>query len=95
MDNNTRIETQPAVKVETSFIPEAQAEAGIVETPPVVASTAVSPQVEAIVESVEETTGLEVGADAPKTSAGFPIESKSTGASRIVLEKLIGAVANL
>ena len=97
MDNNTQIENLPVgAGIENSVIPaefETKTEATVAS--PVVPPITVSSQSETIVKPVEESAGVEVGADTPKTSAGFPIESKSAGASRIVLEKLIGAVANL
>lgn len=95
--SNIQIENLPVgAGIENSVIPaEFETKTEVTEVPPIVSATTVSSQSETIVKPVEESAGVEVGADTPKTSAGFPIESKSTGASRIVLEKLIGAVANL
>ena len=47
------------------------------------------------VEIPEESISIEVVKETPTPSAGFPIKEGASGASRILLEKLIGAVANL
>ncbi len=92
--NNT-IETQPIGRVETPITPEVPAEMGSIETSVSNINLEESPKQEISVTKAEEPVGVEVSTEVPKPSAGFAIDPKKTGASRIVLEKLIGAIENL
>ena len=79
--SNIQIENLPVgAGIENSVIPaefETKTEATVAS--PVVPPVTVSPQAETIVKSVEESTGVEVGADIPQRSAGFKIDPKKTG----------------
>ncbi|HNR53247.1 MAG TPA: hypothetical protein PKI16_02125 [Candidatus Dojkabacteria bacterium] len=95
--DNTRIETQPMGigGVETPVISsEIETEVGAVENSSTT-MTEVSPKVDTIPEPIETSVGAEVSIETPKPSAGFQIDPKSTGASKIVLEKLTNTIANL
>jgi len=93
--DNTRIETQPTVGIETPIIPEASVEVGVTEVPPVIPPEEVLPKEEASAEILESPVGVEFSTETPKPSAGYQIQPGNQGASRIVLEKLTNKIANL
>ncbi len=96
MSDNTIIETQPIVEqpkvgLETPVVTEIPR----IEIPNNNPDTQVPLATETPVEIPEESISIEVVKETPTPSAGFPIKEGASGASRILLEKLIGAVANL
>jgi len=93
--DNTSIETQPIGRVEIPSVSEAPAEIGAIEVPSTNFTEEVATREDIASTQSEASTGGEIAAQAPKPSVGFSIDSKKTGASRIVLEKLTGYLENL
>lgn len=100
MDNNTLIETQPVIEqpkvpFETPVLPENPVVTEANEAKSDNQSTEKSSPTEAVANIPNEVVAVEVSTEIPKPSAGFPIQSEGKGASRIVVEKIIGKIANL
>lgn len=97
MDNNT-LEKLPT-GTEGAEAPVIQPEV-VIETKEKIDSSETSTSessltAETVLEPTDESAGVEVSTGMPTPSAGFPIKSESTGAAKIVEEKMTDVTANL
>ena len=93
--DNTNIEIQPTVRVESPVFPEVPVEPGSLEAPVANSIEKEPNKVETSFTKIDDPVGLDIDVQVPKPSAGFQIDPKSTGASKAVLEKLLNKLENL